>query len=314
LLKHNLNIYRIAIVLVIFLTSCGGNGPVPSERSPEITSTVIPYGQVVTIEKPEGSHHLYIPTTPAISPDIVVLVHGTPGKDETALEVARYYLGNWIEVAEEKGIILIAPAFDQLNFSSKDGEQALGGYRGLFGRQIGADEFVLQLVDTYQTQFGATDPRFYLYGHSAGGQYTARFVVTHPHRIKGAVITAPATYPQPNPDIAWPYGLDELHTRLQWHSPDAKTPVDVVPDLDNWLTATTLPVTVIVGMNDLEWQPDRTGQKGNSRVSIARNWVKDMNNFAAEHNVDGNIKLSLIPNLGHSSIGLLPHSEAALLP
>jgi len=305
--ERHLNIYPITLIVVIFLTGCGAN-------KLEVTPTPIPRGQVVTLQEAAGAYHIYIPATLMASPDIVVLVHGTPDKNETALEVARYYLENWITVADEKGVILIAPAFDQLNFSSKDGKQALGGYRGLFGRHIGADEFVLQLVDSYQTQFGATDPRFYIHGHSAGGQYTARFVVTHPQRIKGAVITAAATYPQPNPDIAWPYGLGELHTKLQWRSPDVETPVDVVPNLDDWLTATTLPVTVIVGMNDLEWQPDRTGQKGDNRVVIGRNWVQDMNNFASEHDVAGNIKLSLIPNLGHSSIGLLPHSQAALLP
>ncbi len=305
--ERHLNIYPITFIVVIFLTGCGGN-------KLEVTPTPIPRGQVVTLQEAAGAYHVYIPAALTAPPDIVVLVHGTPDKDETALEVARYYLENWITVAEEQGVILIAPAFDQLNFSSKDGEQALGGYRGLFGRHIGADEFVLQLVDSYQMQFGATDPRFYIHGHSAGGQYTARFIVTHPRRIKGAVITAAATYPQPNPDISWPYGLGELHTKLQWHSPDAETPIDVVPNPDDWLTATTLPVTVIVGMNDLEWQPDRTGQKGNNRVVIARNWVQDMNNFAAEHGVAGNIKLSLIPNLGHSSIGLLPHTQAALLP
>jgi hypothetical protein len=50
-------------------------------------------------------------------------------------------------------------------------------------------------------------------------------------------------------------------------------------------------------MNDLEWQPNRTGQAGNNRVVIARNWVQAMHRFAAQHDVEGNIKLSLIPNL-----------------
>jgi pimeloyl-ACP methyl ester carboxylesterase len=326
--KNNLNRklwqqWGVVALFFLILTSCrldngqqfsaeSGNG-LPS-FGPTLSSATDQHGRVVTIARPQGAHHLYLPITLAASPDVIVLAHGTPSKDESAVDVAGYYIENWIDLAEEQDVILIAPAFDDPNYSSKDGEQAMGGYRGLFGRNIGADEFVIELVDHYQDKYGSTDRKFYLYGHSAGGQFVARFIVKHPGRVKGAVITAAATYPQPNPDIPWPYGLAELRTTIQWPNPETKTVIDFAPNPDDWLTATTLPVTVIVGMNDFEWQPDRAGQKGNNRIAIARNWVQDMNRFAAQHGVAGNIKLSLIPNLGHSSIGLLPYSQAALRP
>jgi hypothetical protein len=37
-----------------------------------------------------------------------------------------------------------------------------------------------------------------------------------------------------------------------------------------------------------------------------------MNEFAAQHGVESGLRLWLIPKLGHSSFGLLPHSQAAL--
>ena len=109
-------------------------------------------------------------------------------EDEPAEDTARYYIENWEAWAEANGAILIAPAFDQSNFGSKDPDMVGGGYRGLFGRKIGADAWVLGLVDAYQGQYGGGDGRFCLYGHSAGGQFVARFVVTHPGRVKGAVM------------------------------------------------------------------------------------------------------------------------------
>jgi pimeloyl-ACP methyl ester carboxylesterase len=260
----------------------------------------------VTVSDEIGSYHYYAPATLETAPDVVVLVHGTPGKQETALDTARYYVENWINLAQEQGCLLLAPAFDDANFSSKHGDQALGGYRGLFGRQIGADEFVLGIVERY------SDSKFYLYGHSAGGQFVARFIVKHPQRVQGAVISAAATYPQPDPDVPWPFGLGALHTTLQWHNPGSTTEVAFTPNPDDWLAAAALPVTVIVGLNDLEWQPGRTGQKGNTRVAIANNWVRDVNQWAAELGGVGNIQLSLVPNLGHSSFGLLPYSQQAL--
>jgi poly(3-hydroxybutyrate) depolymerase len=320
------NLARFKTVIVFLLLALAGcrphSGQLLSATSQNDTAAIPPTllpeahprGQIVTITEPHGTFHGYVPTTLQSSPDVVVLIHGTPGKDETAQDVARYYLQNWIAFAQERGVILIAPAFDDANFGSKSGNQALGGYRSLLGRNIGADEFVLRVVERYQSAFGSTDARFYLYGHSAGGQFVARFIVKHPGRVKGAVISAAATYPHPNLDVPWPYGLGEPQATVQWRDPDGETALDFAPCPEDYLAAARLPVTVVVGLNDLEWQPDRTGQRGNQRVAIARNWVQDMNRFAAQHGVESKIRLELIPNLGHSSIGLLPYSQGALLP
>jgi pimeloyl-ACP methyl ester carboxylesterase len=312
------------LLLAALLTHCHSQTPVPVsvEIGPTVTVSQtseprgepqLGLGQTRLISDPYGQHYCYLPTTLTPGPDVLVLVHGTPAKQEVAAATAHYYLKNWIDFAEKHRIILIAPAFDHTNFSSKNGEQALGGYRGLFGRNMPADEFVLKIVDRVQTIHGNRGGKFYLYGHSAGGQFVARFIVTHPDRVKGAVITAAATYPQPTIDIAWPYGLGSLQTTLQWRDPGAETPVKVTPNIDTWLEAVTVPVTVIIGLNDLAAQPDRTGQKGNNRVVIAHNWVQDMRSFAIQHGVESRFQLSFIPNLGHSSIGLLPYSQKALL-
>jgi pimeloyl-ACP methyl ester carboxylesterase len=279
----------------------------PTSLDPDLLS-----GQIASVVKPHGTYHFYLPTSLTASPDIIVLVHGTPAANETAAEDARFYIENWITVAEKQGAILIAPAFDQENFGGRDGP--LGGYRGLFGRRIGADVFVIEIVNHYQRLFDATNARFYLYGHSAGGQFVARFIVKHPERIKRAVISAAATYPQPTPDIAWPHGMGELHTIIRWGDSESETTVEFNPDPAGWLAAATLPVTVVVGLNDLEPQPERVGQQGHTRVAIARNWVNAMNAYAAQHGVEGKMQLSMIPGSGHSSLGLLPHCQDALFP
>ena len=305
------------MLLVILIHACNLQlpPPMPVETSltrPSKSAAEPVVGQIRLISAAHGKYQCYLPSTLTSGSGILVLVHGTPGEQERADTTARYYVENWIDFSEQHDLILIAPAFDQANFSSKDGQQALGGYRGLFGRHIGADQFTLNIVQNVQHRYGLTDESFYLYGHSAGGQFVAGFIVTYPEQVKAAVITAAAIYPQPDPDIAWPYGLGPLNTTLAWHNPEAATPVTVRPNMATWLKAVALPVTVIVGLNDLEHQPDRTGQKGNNRVVIARNWVRDMNAFAAEHGVESRLRLWLIPKLGHSSYGLLPQSQAAL--
>lgn len=264
------------------------------------------------VEDVFGTFYAYVPLTVPAKPDIIVLVHGTPAKDESAESTAHYYLVNWIDFAEEHGYILIAPSFNQENFSSRYGDHAMGGYRGLFGREINADEWVLRLVRAHQQAFGSSDKQFRLYGHSAGGQFVARFLVTHPEYVERAVITAAATYPQPSADVAWPFGMGELQADIEWDV-DTINHVDMVPDKQKWLAATQIPLTVIVGLNDTAELPSYPGQKGKNRFTIGRNWVKDMAILAQENGLESRFQFEMIPGKGHSMSGLIPYSQEALV-
>ncbi len=297
----------IMLIPILVLSACG------STIIPEVPTAHEP-GQLAKGEDVFGTFYVYLPTTVSEKPQILVLVHGTPPKDETAEWNAEYYATNWIDFAEKFGYILIAPAFNQDDFSSRRGDHALSGYRGLFGREIGADEWVLRLVKAHQQAFGSANEQFYLYGHSAGGQFTGRFLVTHPESVKKAVITAAATYPQPSTEVDWPFGMGELHTDIEWDS-DTIRRVDIVPDKQKWLAATQIPLTVIVGLNDTAILPSTLipGQKGKNRYVIARNWVQDMAAFAEANGLESRFKLELIPSQGHTMTGLILYSQEALV-
>lgn len=297
----------IMLIPILVLSACG------STIIPEVPTAHEP-GQLAKGEDVFGTFYVYVPTTVSDKPEILVLVHGTPPKDETAEWNAEYYATNWIDFAEKFGYILIAPAFNQEDFSSRRGDHALSGYRGLFGREIGADEWVLRLVKAHQQAFGSANEQFYLYGHSAGGQFTGRFLVTHPESVKKAVITAAATYPQPSTEVDWPFGMGELHTDIEWDS-DTIRRVDIVPDKQKWLAATQIPLTVIVGLNDTAILPSTLipGQKGKNRYVIARNWVQDMAAFAEANGLESRFKLELIPSQGHTMTGLILYSQEALV-
>ena len=261
-----------------------------------------------------GTFYAYVPASVPDRPEVLVLVHGTPQGGETAESSAEYLATSWIDFAEEQGLILLAPTFNQEDFSSRLGDHALSGYRGLFGREIGADEWVQRLVAAYQEAFGSTSEPFHLYGHSAGGQFTGRFLVTHPESVKAAVISSAATYPQPTTEVAWPFGMGELHADVEW-DPETAVHVDIVPDKEAWLAATQIPLTVIVGLNDTGELPKSLihGQKGNNRYVIARNWVADMTAFAEANGLESQFRLVLVPGIGHSMTGLMPYSQEALV-
>ena len=284
-----------------------------STTIPEPPTSLEP-GRVTHGEDHYGTFFTYVPTTAPQQPEILVLVHGTPAEDQTEAEDAEYYVTNWVDFAETQGFILIMPVFNQENFSSRLGDHALSGYRGLFGRKINADEWLLRLVKAYQQTLGLADEPFYLYGHSAGGQFIGRFLVTHPEAVKKAVISSAATYPQPTTTVAWPFGMGELHTEIEWDV-DTVRQVDIVPDKQKWLAATQVPLTVIVGLNDTAELSAVLipGQNGRNRFTIALNWIDAMAAFAAENGLESHFKLEIIPGKGHSMSGLLSYSQVALI-
>jgi pimeloyl-ACP methyl ester carboxylesterase len=305
MLQHVMGV--IVLMLIIISSACD------SKSLTEVPINIEP-GQLIKGEDVFGTFYTYVPVTVPENPEILVLIHGTPLKDETEEWNAEYYATNWIDFAEKHGYVLVTPVFNQEDFSSRLGDHALSGYRGLFGREIGADEWVLRLVRAHQQQLGSANEQFYLYGHSAGGQFTARFLVTHPEAVKKAVITAAATYPQPNTEVAWPFGMGELHTDIEWDQ-DTVQQLDIVPDKQKWLAATQVPLTVIVGLNDTAELPPSLipGQKGKNRFVIAKNWIEDMAAFAEANGVLSRFVFEGIPGQGHTMSGLILYSQKALV-
>jgi predicted esterase len=300
-----MNVCLALLVLAALVGSCSPR----TQPDPPVIRTL---GQVTAAEDFYGNFYAYLPAEVSPKSPILVLVHGTPSPDQSAEQSAQDFIAAWQGFAAQHGWILIAPAFSQEDFSSRLGDHALSGYRGLLGRQIMADAWVLRLVQAYQKEYNLSDRQFYLYGHSAGGQFTARFLVTHPDLVKRAVITAAATYPQPDPQITWPFGMGALDADIVWDE-QTTTHVRIAPDKQKWLAATQVPLTVIVGLNDTGELPAYPGQKGRNRFVTGRRWVQDMQEFARDNGLESRIRFEMIPGKGHTMVGLLPFTEDALV-
>ena len=304
--KSLILVYLIVLMACISLSSCK-----PKEISP--LSVDYERGQISEGSDVYGIFYSYVPISLAEESEILVLIHGTP-KDLSPEETAEFYISSWKDFAEKHSYILIAPGFNQDNFSSRYGDRAMSGYRGLFGKEIGADEWVIRLVEAFRQATEVSNQQFNLYGHSAGGQFTARFLVRYPEYIKKAVISSAATYPQPDTSIKWPFGMGQLNDDIEWNDGSIHQ-VDIHQDKQKWVDAVQIPASVVVGLNDTAELPQALipGQKGNSRITIARNWIQDMNTFAETNGVESQFDLALIPGIGHSMIGLLPYCQDSLV-
>jgi pimeloyl-ACP methyl ester carboxylesterase len=257
-----------------------------------------------------NSYQLYVPDTHSSGSRVLVVVHGETRPDQDVAALAETFINRWTGFAEQTGAVIVAPAFSQLDFGS-DGD-GRGGYRGLYGRVMGADEFLHNVLTHvgHVTSVPTAGRRFFLYGHSAGGQFANRYLVRHPDRVIAAVLSAPGRYAFPDEGAPWHFGMDALRGNVRWDLAGETHPIDHRPDPDGWVDAATLPISVIVGDRDdeklrcLPAQCDPAWGDEATRIDIGRRWVEQMNRLAAEHGRQGRVTFQLVPGIGHDSAGL----------
>ncbi|MEM7466191.1 MAG: hypothetical protein AAF387_04835 [Pseudomonadota bacterium] len=263
-------------------------------------------GQLSFHSAPEGDHFVFVPEK---APNLVqVIAHGSILKGKSATETAEVYITRWVSYAEKYGLLIIAPVFDTPRFGNKKG--GYGGYRNLFGREIAADEFVLDLVARYQRNHAIPSLKFLLYGHSAGGQFAIRFSVTHPQQLIKTVVSAPGRYSYPNTLVPWPYGAGQLEKKIVWQNGQSNE-ITVKPKLRNYAEAAGL-ISVVVGALDLAPQPKRPAHVGDTRIELAHSWAAAMQENARTYERPASNNVTVVPGVGHSSKNLTRHSAKVL--
>lgn len=289
---------RWAVLAVLLAVAVPAGAPGPAEAQADERSTVL-HKKLV--------HGEYVQYLPRQAPKgILVIAHGSTEAGEDVAKLAETFLQRWVKFADEHRLVAVAPVFDA-NFGSWEKEPgiALGGYRGLAGKQIGADEFVHHILEQYRHQVGS-DGRFYLYGHSAGAQFAGRYAIRHPDRLRAAVLSAPGRYAFPDPGAPWPYGQKEVSVRANPSEPARM----IRPDPEGWRKAAALPITVVVGTADTEPQPSRPGHLGKTRVEFAQQWVEAMTRVAPQGGT--RVRLLTVPRVGHDSARLTSACQEVL--
>jgi pimeloyl-ACP methyl ester carboxylesterase len=234
---------------------------------------------------------------------VLVLAHGFPWPDDSRsedelAEYARAAVKRWRAFAEKSQAILVAPRFGGRDF---------GRYREMAGRETDPDEFVNRLVDEVTREYipGASG-RFSLHGHSAGAQFAARYLVTHPGRLRNVVLSAPSTYPFPDPAVSWPYGMGSA-ARLRAGG------TMFTPRPEGWRAATTeVAVDVLVGARDTESRPTGPGQPGSTRIERAFAWVDSMHRLAAASGRPSTVRLTVVDGRGHDEAAMAVPAQEVL--
>lgn len=301
-----MNILSRTIAIVLMVVVAGSSQIVAQE-------TAVVRGQVVQQKIEAGSFFVYVPKTRVQPTNVLVICHGTIGPQETALKTARIFIKRWLKFSEHTGVVLVAPAFDIANYAS--GETAPGGpawgYRALDGRIFTSDQFVHAIVDQVKILDANYDGKFYLYGHSAGAQFANHYLMVHPHRLNGVVLSAPAIYAMPDPNTGWPNGLKPRRRMLQWGS--QSKPFEISHEPETIVAAVQIPIAVVVGTRDTKFMSDKPQQGGATRFVRGQHYVKEIKRFAAENGVAANIGFVPVKGIGHDSAGLTKTAAESLM-
>ncbi|MGH3148399.1 MAG: alpha/beta hydrolase [Rubrobacter sp.] len=136
---------------------------------------------------------------------IVFVMHGVK-RD------AAYYRDNWMVTAERFGFLLVCPEFARADYPHRTAYQ-LGNVIDSAGEPLPKDRWsfgvIERLFDYVRVVTGNRSERYYLYGHSAGGQFVHRLALFLPEaRYATAVAANTGWYTMPTlRGRKFPYGL-----------------------------------------------------------------------------------------------------------
>lgn len=170
----------------------GGGGRTLPELSYGLDSLVFT-GYAPLADKPVKVYY-YIPDNEAFNIRKMPILFSMHGADRGGL----YQVRNWIATSDDKGVIVIAPQFSEELYPSRDYQ--LGGISFDTARyspkmtELWTYNIIESLFDYFKAATGNTSATYYMFGHSAGGQWTHRFLLNMKNHRCGKAVEANAGY------------------------------------------------------------------------------------------------------------------------
>lgn len=158
------------------------------------------------LKKGEVRIHYYVPAGMTSEMQIQFVMHGA-GRN------ADDYLEGWKASADEYRLVIVAPELTKESFTS---EEYIGG-RFLTPEGSIADpgsttfSLIDRIFEFVRDELELQNSTYNIYGHSAGGQFTHRFMQFYDSPYVGKAVAANAGwYTFPDDSTAYPYGIEGL--------------------------------------------------------------------------------------------------------
>lgn len=198
---------------------------------------------------------------------LMVIIHGTGCGLEEYFQAAA-------EFAYRNHVALLAPVFPGGLFVKKD----LNSFKMLSSDGIRYDLLLLSMIeDMVRTYPGIDADGFFLFGHSAGGQFVNRFLLAHPERLRAVSISAPGYPTFIDERVPYPEGTGGFS-----HYFGKRLELERVKDV---------PVQMMVGEQDCKFLGETS--YGANRVERLMSLKQNFENNGIQS------ILNVIPNIGH---------------
>jgi poly(3-hydroxybutyrate) depolymerase len=240
--------------------------------------------------------HYSLPEAADRQTQILFVMHGR-SRD------ADRYLREWRDIARGERLLLLVPELDEAHFPG-----VLYSYGGMLSsegeprpRELWTFNVVEKLFDDVRRRTGNRSDTYWLFGHSAGGQFVHRFVLAMPDaRYSRAIAANTGWYTMPVFEAIFPHGLHD-------------SPID----REMLARALGRSLTVLLGTADndpnhksLNRDPGAMTQ-GPHRLSRGQSFHAAARVQAKALGVTFNWRLELAPGVAHSNGRIVPFAVKA---
>jgi CubicO group peptidase (beta-lactamase class C family)/poly(3-hydroxybutyrate) depolymerase len=228
---------------------------------------------------------------------ILVVIHGRNRN-------GRSYRDGWIREAERYGFLVAVPEFSEAHYAHPH-EYNYGGMTDAKGFTP-RERWIFPVIDAVfrdvRARAGSKREKYFLYGHSAGGQLVHRMATfSWSPLIEQAVSANAGSYTLPVRDEAFPFGLGGTQ----------------VTD-DELRALFSRPLLVLLGGDDndpnhyqLPTDPGAMRQ-GPHRFARGHRYLEVAKREAARLGVPLEWKIAIAPRVGHSNPGMAPYAARHL--
>lgn len=228
---------------------------------------------------------------------VLIAIHGMERN-------AKYARDNWLGFAEQHGLIVLAPEFDQARFSSRLFNMAnlQDSDRGHWSFQL-----VEGLFESVRASEHLNAQTYMLFGHSAGAQFVHRFMeLTDKPKVSVAVAANAGSYTlpvYPGPgDDGFPYALNEkVVTPDQLRQVFARRLVVLLGEEDTQTDAANLPTA------------RQAKAQGANRLERGHTFFRRATEQARTLDTPFAWQLRTVPGVGHNSRSMSKAAAALML-
>ncbi len=268
------------------------SGPVLAWKVGKGTTTATINGTTLTV-------YTYHPSN-CSNPSILFVFHGLSRTASSYRDYAQ-------SLADRNCLIVMAPLFDLARFPSWSYQRGgIVNSGAIQPRDRWTVWYVKGLVKWARSREGLPNAQYYLFGHSAGGQFTSRVAAFTLADAKRLVVANPSSYVLPSLAEAVAYGLGCVSSGCVY------TPDQATQEMKAYLA---LPLTVYLGEDDTgdaELNESAAAMRqGATRLERGQYTYDLAQAVATANGWPFNWRLVILPGVGHSASDMLRSDQAA---